>query len=480
MIAPLFSLLALAPAPLRCVIFGGGPEPTHNQVAIESNVRYVHSLLSKRVDKTVLFADGSADSRTVQFLDTRTNAQKAIRTLFGDGPGPAKGEPFLQYRKPNIPRRDGPTNAETITGVFDKLASEGEKASPLLLYFTGHGSPGRGGYDNNQYDLWNGGALTTTTLAGHLTKLPETRPITVVMVQCFSGSFGNLLFEGGVPSGDLARRPICGFFATVKERQAAGCTPEVEEEEYHDFTSYFFAALSGKDRLGRKVAPPDYNKDGKVGMDEALAWTQINEESIDVPVATSDVFLRRFVPMDDDVQLTEESWSSVVAAASPAQKAALEGLSEKLGEPAQSEDRIKNAYTRFQALRQRNLGFHSTRISGDVQQRYQAAREKLVGMYSGLGNRRASVEEWKASVSRATDYLESNPGELADLVKLSGEIEAATAASYKKDIEDARWFRFIRIVKSIVLEQRLRKSGDAIRIGQLETLRKLESQNPLR
>jgi hypothetical protein len=146
------------------------------------------------------------------------------------------------------------------------------------------------------------------------------------MVQCFAGAFGNVLFAGGDPKGDLIDRPVCGFFATTRERMAAGCTAEVNEADYHDFTSYFFAALSGKDRLGRRVAPPDYNKDGKVGMDEAFAYANITEPSIDVPVATSDVFLRRFVRMADR-EVEETPYAKVLASASPARWTASQKLS---------------------------------------------------------------------------------------------------------------------------------------------------------
>jgi hypothetical protein len=86
------------------------------------------------------------------------------------------------------------------------------------------------------------------------------------------GRVRNVLFEGGDPKGALTERPLCGFFAATRERMAAGCTPEVNEAEYHDFTSYFFAALSGRDRTGKAVPAPDYDKDGSVGMHEAFAY----------------------------------------------------------------------------------------------------------------------------------------------------------------------------------------------------------------
>jgi hypothetical protein len=34
-----------AAPPLRALLVGGGPNPSHNQVAIESNIRYVYHLL---------------------------------------------------------------------------------------------------------------------------------------------------------------------------------------------------------------------------------------------------------------------------------------------------------------------------------------------------------------------------------------------------------------------------------------------------
>src|SRR5204863_6599210 len=122
---------------------------------------------------------------------------------------------------------------------------------------------------------------------------------TLVMVQCFSGAFGNVLFEGGDPAAAAVERKIAGFFAAPRERAAAGCTPEVDEAEYHDFTSYFFAALTGRDRVGRKVTGADYNRDGRVGMDEAYAYSLAHDISIDTPTCTSDYFLRRFVPAVD-------------------------------------------------------------------------------------------------------------------------------------------------------------------------------------
>ena len=144
---------------------------------------------------------------------------------------------------------------------------------------------------------------------------------------------------------------------------------------------------------------------------------------------------------------------------------------------------MKVAYERFRKLVARDLKPSSSggiRLEPDVQRRYAAARQDLNQRFPSLGNRRATSEEWKEAVAQANTYLEERPTQLAELSQVRLAVEGASKGGYAKDIEDARWFRFVRIAKSVVLEMRLRKSGDKARIKQLEALRKLESQNPLR
>jgi hypothetical protein len=62
--------------------------------------------------------------------------------------------------------------------------------------------------------------------------------------------------------------------------------------------------------VGRRVTGVDYNRDGRVGMDEAFYYTLANDRSIDVPVNTSDVFLRRFVTVPEE-QLLSTRYATV-------------------------------------------------------------------------------------------------------------------------------------------------------------------------
>ena len=313
---------------LRVLIVGGGPERAYNQVAIESNVRYVRHLLPAGARVRTLFADGNPRSRIVLYSDPQGHDR---------------------YRATVLKRVDGAARAASFGRAFQSLAQMG--GGPMLLYFTGHGSPGAASYDNNDYDLWGGGGLSVSRLAAGLRALPSGTPVTIVMVQCFSGAFGSLLFQGGDPQGAPINLNLCGFFASVPNREAAGCTSEVNEADYHDFTSYFFAALSGVNRVGKPVGGADYDHDGRVGMNEAFAYALIHDVSIDTPVCTSDVFLRRYVSGGGDQSVLQTPYADAREWASPAQRAALDALSQQLN--LEGADRLVVAYAQFRRRIQR-------------------------------------------------------------------------------------------------------------------------------
>jgi len=316
---------AEAGRPLRALVVGGGPTRTANQVAIESNVRYVGRILPQTAQYRVLFADGDPKSANVQYrADYRT----------------------LAYRAPNLPRQDGSADLASVRAGLATIAEDARThpQDEVLLYFTGHGSPDRRTlYADNYFNLWGNGRFTVTEFARSLKAFPGATPITVVMVQCFSGAFGNVLFEGGSPVGALIDQRIAGFFAAVPERVSAGCTPAINEAEYKDFTGYFFAALTGRDRMDRPVTGADYDQDGRVGMHEAFAWTLIHDDSIDTPVCTSDTFLGRFVQTPDS-EIAATPYAAVESWATPGQRAALSALSERLS--LAGDDRLRGAFER--------------------------------------------------------------------------------------------------------------------------------------
>ncbi len=173
------------------------------------------------------------------------------------------------------------------------LSAQAEKRpAPLLLYFAGHGTQDEKDETDTHYDLWNGDELNVRDLAAELSRLPRQMPVVLVMAQCFSGAFADVLFRGGDPKAGLAEGNVVGFFSAQKDREAAGCSYATERADYQDFSSYFFGALCGQDRFGDKVTGADYDGDGTVSLHEAFCYALIHDRSADTPVCTSDVFLR--------------------------------------------------------------------------------------------------------------------------------------------------------------------------------------------
>ena len=339
--------LSAAP-PLRAILLAGGPDKDYNQVSIENNAMFVQRCLPKGASARILFASGNPAARNVQAQDPDGHTVY-LRAKIAPVSGPASVS-ALFHALANVARNDYQAASSAL--VQGQPASSDEPATaapvpppPLLLYFGGHGSPGEdNSYANTQYAMWDDRALTVRRLAAGIKALPPEQSVVVVMAQCFSGGFGNLMFDDGDPGGQAVPRDLVGFYASLPQREASGCTPEVDQTGYTDFTGYFFAALSGRDRLHRAVTGADYNHDGVVGMDEALAYARIHDDSIDTPMCTSDTFLRRFVPMPNAL-IVSTPYNELAKWATPAQKAALDALSAKLH--ISNRNRLARAYQRF-------------------------------------------------------------------------------------------------------------------------------------
>lgn len=450
---------ALSP---RVLIVGGGPDVRNNHVSIESNVRYLSKLLPRSAQHITLFADGDLKNATVLYDDEMPELPVAQRVfnlvMFGAEDGE---ESTGKHRTPKLGLKlDGASRKPEIERAFTQLTSAVQPSdTPVLLYFTGHGSRNND-MENNSYDLWGPhDGLSVRELSRQIGRLPAETPVTVVMVQCFSGAFGNLIFEGGDPKGEPIQRDLAGFFATRKDRFAAGCTSAVNEKEYHDFTSYFFAALTGRDRVGRRVTGADYNGDGQVEMNEAFCYTLIHDESIDVPICTSDVFLRRYVAMTDP-EVFRTPYSDVLSWANPAQRAVLEALSRPFG--SAGDNPLSVAYSRFN---RRSSGQESRAGMRDAQQRFDSirneARRNLTGRWPDL--RRPGTDEYRLARKEALAQLarDTDSGRWRDLLDASEALDKAAGDAEKQEIADSKGIRLVSLAKSVVLAHWLNEHGAA-------------------
>src|SRR5258706_539738 len=160
---------------------------------------------------------------------------------------------------------------------------------------------------------------------------PTTPPpkVNQLLAQIFDREDG----QEGKEGKNMSKAERCGFFATSAERMAAGCTSDIEEDNYREYSTYFWAALYGRTRSGKTIERPDYDGDGHVSLNEAHAYVQIPSDTIDIPVATSDIFLRSCSKAEKgkaEMVNAEDDVNSLLGLARPEQRAVIEELSKQL------------------------------------------------------------------------------------------------------------------------------------------------------
>jgi len=285
---------------------GGGSDRTNTEIALEKNLLYFQRTLetlgysAKRM--TYLFADGKSGQAVVRYIDPQGSEQ---------------------FKQAEIPYLSGRASWANIQAWF---RSRGNSANPLFFYFTGHGLRNKSNPENNSFTVWQEPTVSVKQLAELLDTMPARPPVVVMMAQCYSGAFGNIIYRSGDPHQAIAPQERCGFFGTIKTRTSVGCTPEVNEADYRDYSSSFFAGLSGKDRLGRTVPSADFNQDGRVSYAEAHAFAKVDNLTTDVPISSGEIWLLRQANATLRAQASHRPIQALISLARPSQKYALIGL----------------------------------------------------------------------------------------------------------------------------------------------------------
>ncbi|HET6250342.1 MAG TPA: C13 family peptidase [Tepidisphaeraceae bacterium] len=320
---------AFARAADHFLAIGGGDSPTNNQVSLEKNVLFFQRLLSdcQGAVPDVLFSNGKAGTRDLQFEpdEDPPRINILLARLLG-----REWDVNYHYRKHEIPGLSGPS---THAGLENWFNTEGKKLTDgdrLIIYFTGHGGPGRPP-QNTTLSMWCERPMEVTEFTGLLDRLSPKVQVVLIMVQCHSGGFASTIFKNGKVGTELSTARRCGFFATTYDRNAAGCTPDTAEDDYKDYSTYFFAALDGKTRTGKPIGKCDLDGDGRVSFAEAHAYTLIHSDTIDVPTTTSEALLRQFSKSTGNWNTRPQMpFQTLLTRASVTQKAVLEGLSDQL------------------------------------------------------------------------------------------------------------------------------------------------------
>ncbi|MGA3170859.1 MAG: hypothetical protein ABSE62_07570 [Chthoniobacteraceae bacterium] len=459
-----------APA-IHALLVGGGPDKEDNTAQIEEHLRYVTSLVPASPGRIVLFADGRLNSRDLTYTDSShlTQGQRALDILLPNDELGAKE----RTRRPQLGTvLDGPSRLGAIERAFERLVSlSGRTGPPILLYFAGHGSVSQDRDKYSLYNLWGDEDLDPPTLSHEIDTLPPRVPVTLVMAQCFSGGFGDVLFKKADSDGSLDERTITGFFAAESDREAAGCGTDTDSPLYQDFSSYFFGALSGRDKLGHRVEGADYDGNGRVSCYDAYCYALIHDESIDTPVCTSLVFLRRYADTPD-ASIYSVDWDTIVGLATPAQKAVLDTLSAKLS--LDGKQRLLSAYDRL---------MFSDPVGQPAELRaYRDAQDRLNALR--MDTLRTLFQKWPAlRWSDSRDYdgaarnaeadLEKDATHCQEILQTSDSFDRADAAL---DTEESLLVRFTDMAEAILRARDLRASGDPAVKARFEALWRAEQQ----
>lgn len=295
------------------LVLGGGGSPSGNQISLESNVKYFRKISNAvglgNATVSTYFADGKENGRDIQFFDPNylvPEINLIMAELFGKTKGLAN-----QYRSNQL-KPDGSSSIANIDQWFNQR-KKSTFSGKNLIYFTGHGGKGDNKTPHNTTAyLWSNNRLKVNELVKKLDQLPIKQSTLLVMVQCYSGGFANVIFENGDPSKGVSKHSRAGFFSTTQTRVAAGCTPDIREENYQEYSTSFWEALSGFSRMGKKISQPDYNEDGTISLMEAHSYVCINSNTIDIPIKTSDILLRKFLPNQFSTKPTRNKVSELI------------------------------------------------------------------------------------------------------------------------------------------------------------------------
>jgi hypothetical protein len=451
--------------PLYALLVGGGPDLDSNAAQIEGHVRFAGQILPAAAKRYVLFADGKPNSATVSALDVNkiADGKRALAVLLpDDGLQPLKRPPDLGMKI------DGPSRVQELHRAITRLSLQAAaKPAPLLLYFAGHGDQNGDKEEDTRYEMWDGDALSVRDLAAEIARLPlhASLPVVLVMAQCYSGAFANVLFRGGEAGGALVGRDLAGFFSTRKDRVASGCSPETDEADYQDFSSYFFGALSGHDRFGHAIDKADFDGDGKVSLHEAFCYALIHDASIDAPICTSDVFLKRYAPLPD-ADIYGQPYGQIWQAATAGQRAALDALSQELG--LSGEQRPLLAYDR--------LKFSDPTAQPAVIESDDAAADALNALR--LTTLEALFKHWPALRWSDSPAHGAAVGGAAEEIGRNKELARALIDADKRhqqtgdavDTDEAALLRFTGVCESVAEASYLRQHGKEEIKGQFERL----------
>lgn len=277
-------------------LIGGGNTLSNSQGQIEENVRWLQSDLRARgIDVRTYFTHGNGSEHDVIYYapdQERDPLDDVLNRVYG------KELTFLQRTKHNtLPEIAGSTEKSALLKSLAQDFAEVQADDHVLVVYNGHGDIEPQDTRRNSLKLWRDSRLDIAELDQALDQLPDSVQVSFVLTQCFSGSFTQLVYDNPF-SDKLASQSRCGFMAESDRRQAEGCDLGINQAEFRDYTTYFFAALFGESRLGEPLAREliDLDNSGQVSFSEAHLYTLAAANSGDLSRSSSEVLLEQEQP----------------------------------------------------------------------------------------------------------------------------------------------------------------------------------------
>ncbi|MCB1755145.1 MAG: hypothetical protein KDJ38_06465 [Gammaproteobacteria bacterium] len=287
---------SVADAKQQAILLGGGYLLEGSQGQIELNLKWVQEILQARgIEPRVFYTDGDDQNPDIfiqqPVAESLQNLQPLARVF---GQQVLNG---VSYRNHEVAGVESSTDRETLLPVLNKTLQNVKPDDELLFVYNGHGSPSEGAADEVALKLWNDTRLSAGEFQETLAGLDPAVAFRYVFTQCYSGGFHRLIYQDSKAGHQLAEPLRCGFTAESAWRQSEGCSASIDMGDYRDYTTFFFAALNGKDRLERPLlADPDQNADGRTTLREAHLYTLEYAHSTDLSRSSSEDYLEQWRP----------------------------------------------------------------------------------------------------------------------------------------------------------------------------------------
>lgn len=295
------SLLLLLVSPMlqageNLLIVGGGPMPKDSQVSIERNVIWIDALTNVPdfASRQLLFTAGPEKVNDVveeQHNNKEHQKYLPLARMFG-----STKDALAVFRANRIKHVDGAATAAGVDRHFSEALKTMKHGDGLWFIFNGHGGMPSSDPSENTLRLWNDSTLDVRRFSTIANARPAGTVLRSFMPQCFSGGFArSIARDPANPDAEHIDPLQCGFYSVPANLESEGCTISVDSGQYNDYSTYFFAALAGRDRHGNRVDIQTQHGKRPTLLD-AHTWAYINGNSTDILFSSSEYFLELWQP----------------------------------------------------------------------------------------------------------------------------------------------------------------------------------------